>query len=326
MSRGTPRFEGHEQPKVPGELGFYDLRLRTTFSEQITLAQAHGIMGFCLYHYRFGTQRQLDLPLRSLLSSPQPNFPFCLCWANESWTKAWDGRSDKVLLEQTYGEETLSGLVEDLTGAMQDPRYIRVDDRPVFMIYQLEHLPAPQSEWIADLRQRLKKATGIEMCLGGVYSHGFTPAMSKLVDFVVQFPPHRIPRPYKRKLVSPDKVALLPAGKTDYFEDYDDVARASLDGIDLVENLVPGVCPDWDNSSRRQEKAHILLNSAPDKFGIWASLAAKESRRKAAAGLIPAPFLFINAWNEWAEGAVLEPSWKHQRKYLEALRSALKSK
>ncbi|WP_201861466.1 glycosyltransferase WbsX family protein [Microvirga soli] len=325
VARGTPRYPGHAQPRIPGELGFYDLRHRPVFAEQIALAQAYGIYGFCFYYYRFGEQRELDMPVRSLLSSPHPNLPFCLCWANESWTRAWDGRSDQLIREQTYDEVTLTGLIDDLASAMADPRYIRVNGRPVFLIYQTEHLPSPVGEWISEFRARLREKTAADVMLGGVYSHGFKPEMAKLLDFVVQFPPHRVPRAQKRALLDPAALNVFEPERGDYFEAYDAVRDASLAGLNLIENLVPGICPDWDNSSRRPKNAHVLVGSTPHKFEGWTQKAVEASIIRARAGKIPAPFLFINAWNEWAEGAVLEPTWAHQRAYLEAFHRGLVS-
>lgn len=323
VARGSPRFPEHYQPRIPGELGFYDLRNRDMLRQQITLAQAHGIHGFCFYHYRFGKQTELDLPLNSLLSQPNPQLPFCLCWANESWTRAWDGRSDEVIRAQSYDEDTLSGLVGDLTRAMLDPRYIRVSGRPLFMIYQVEHIPEPRHEWLDNFRKRVRERIGTEMLLGAVFSHGFNADIAKLVDLVVQFPPHRTPRNSKRALIPANEMKPFEPERGDYFESYDAVVEAALGGARLFEKLVPGVCPDWDNASRRQTKAHMLIGSTPEKFSNWVAKAARISLEKAAAGQIPAPLLFVNAWNEWAEGAAIEPSWKHQRAYLGALRQGL---
>lgn len=323
VAQGRPRYPGHFQPRLPGELGFYDLRYRGIFEEQIGLAQANGVHGFCFYYYRFGAQCELDLPMRSLLERPHPVVPFCLCWANESWTRAWDGRSDAVIREQTYGEETLSGLVDDLSVAMADSRYIRIDGKPIFLIYQLEHLPIPQSGWIKELRDRVRTACGIEMLLGAVYSHGFTKELSSMVDLVVQFPPHRVPRKTKRALIDADTMQPYDRDRGDYFESYDAVADAALAGVDLIRNLVPGVCPDWDNSVRREKNAHMLVGSTPEKFEAWVEAAANAALSKSESGDIPYPLLFVNAWNEWAEGAVLEPSWKHKRAYLDAFKRGL---
>jgi hypothetical protein len=324
IARGQPRFPGHAQPKIPGELGFYDLRRRGVFHEQSALAQAHGVRGFCMYHYRFGDAVELDLPLKSLLAAPQPQFSFCLCWANESWTRAWDGRSDTLIREQTYGDDTVNGLIGDLVQAMADPRYIRIDGRPVFLIYQIDHIPGSAEQWVNAFRAKLNAAVKANVLLGAVYSHRFTVDMSRFVDFVVQFPPHRIPRATKRALIDAGDVMPFEPERGDYFECYDAVIVSSLEGAEIIPNLVPGVCPNWDNSVRRAKNAHVLVGSTPEKFENWVASAAKIAVEKAEAGAIPCPLLFVNAWNEWAEGAMLEPSWTDRRAYLEAFARGLK--
>jgi len=323
VARGRPLFAGHEQPRLPGELGFYDLRYRPILAEQIALAQTYGVYGFCFYYYRFGEQRELHLPVRQLLSRSKPNLPFCLCWANENWTRAWDGRSDELIRNQDYSETTLTGVIDDLSEAMQDPRYIRVNGKPVFLIYQIDLVPRPVGEWTQALRERLRVRCGAECLLGAVFSPGMTRQYADFVDFVVEFPPHRIPREGQRLLLDIQSVQPFDLERKDYFEAYDSVVASSLAGLDWIGKLVPGVCPDWDNSCRRPKGAHVLIGSNPEKFSRWVSLAANIALDKAEKKEIPYPFLFVNAWNEWGEGAALEPSWTSQRRYLEAFKTGL---
>jgi lipopolysaccharide biosynthesis protein len=323
VAKGKPRYPGHIQPKIPSELGFYDLRHRAVLGSQISLAQSHGIYGFCFYYYRFGKKRELELPVDSLLSRPSPELPFCLCWANESWTRAWDGRSSEVIHEQDYSDDTTMGLISDLSEAIQDPRYIRLNGKAVFLIYQLEKLPLPTGDWISAFREKIRARTGSDLLLGAVFSHGMNKELAKLVDFVVQFPPHRLPRKQKRVLVERSTVSPFEPALEDNYESYEAVVSASLSGVDMIDNLVPGVCPDWDNSVRRASGAHILVGSTPELFANWVSTATTIATQKARAGKIPEPLLFINAWNEWAEGATLEPNWSEGRAYLEALKKGL---
>lgn len=324
VARGRPRFLGHYQPKIPGELGFYDLRRRDIFRHQVQLANSYGIYGFCFYYYRFGSDRELDKPITSLLSRPVPFVPFLYCWANESWTRAWDGRSDDVIRSQTYDDATINGVIDDLVFATKDERYIRIDGRPVFLIYQLEHMPSPLNDWLSDFRTRVRTKIGCDILLGAVYSHGFTTQMASIVDFVVQFPPHRIPRTLKRTLIDAKDIDPYDPSLEDYFESYDSIVRASLEGLDLIPNMAPGICPDWDNSARRSRKAHIVVGSTPDKFMNWTREAGRRAIQRADDNQIPYPLLFVNAWNEWAEGAVLEPTWDQGRSYLEAIRDGMR--
>lgn len=324
VARAKPRFEGHYHPKVPGELGFYDLRRREVLAEQISLAQSYGIYGFCFYHYRFGAVRQLELPVERLLSRPQPTVPFCLCWANEDWTRAWDGRTDDALLMQQYDDDTIAGLTEDFSIAMEDRRYIRSGDRPLLLVYQVEHAMAARADFLESVVDGIAARIGARPLIGGVFSHGMTREIAGRLDFTVQFPPHRLPRLGKRVLMESAAIKPFELDRLDNFERYEDVVEAAVSSIALIDNLIPGVCPDWDNSPRRAKHAHIVVGSSPEKFASWVKQAADATRSKAKSGKIPAPLLFVNAWNEWAEGAVMEPSWSLGRAYLESFAGAVR--
>ncbi|MGH2343360.1 glycosyltransferase WbsX family protein (plasmid) [Segnochrobactraceae bacterium EtOH-i3] len=327
--RARPLFEGHFQPKMPGKMGFYDLRSADVLQDQADLARQFGIDAFCFYYYRFGSQRALDRPIEIFLENSQIDVGFFYCWANESWTRAWDGKSDDVMLAQSYGDEAFSGLLADLLVAMRDPRYFRISGRPVFMIYQLDQIPEA-SEFVRKLRRDLKAGLGEEVTIGCTFSPRFSASMLEYIDFVVQFPPHRLPRPPgKRILISPEKVQPFDPSRDDYFEGYDDVLEASLNPENWPDKLYLGVTPDWDNSARRPRNAHIIVGSTPDKFQAWVGKAAAITRERFTSGLIEEPILFVNAWNEWAEGAILEPSElygdAYARAFLEGIRARFPS-
>jgi GT2 family glycosyltransferase len=320
--RARPRFPGHVQPKYPGKLGFYDLRLPDVMNEQAKLGRAHGISGFCMYYYRLGGRRLMTTPSGNLLQNKSIDMQFCYCWANESWTRAWDGKSSDVLLKQEYDDSTFWGLVDDLAQASEDGRYIRINNRPIFLIYQASEIPT-LSEWMERLRSALKCRTGEAFLIGSVYSVNFRKEMLDHLDFVVQFPPHRIPRIGRRVTIKPEVVEPFEPERGDYYEAYDDVVDSSLLCSDAFEPLLLGVCPDWDNTSRRKSNAHTIIGSTPEKFEGWVRKAAQMTRVKHGRGAIPDKILFVNAWNEWAEGAVLEPSEASGYAYLEALRDGL---
>lgn len=322
VRRARPRFVGHAQPLVPGEFGYYDLRDEEVLVRQSRLAAAHGVSGFCFYYYRFGARRVLETPLELYRRSARATLPFCFCWANESWTRAWDGRSDAVLLHQSYDRLTLTGFVEDIASAVRDDRYVRVQGRPLVLIYQAAELP-DGAAFVAQLRTELLIHTGLEPLVGTVHSPRFEPAMLRYLDFVVQFPPHRMRRQGQRKFVDPALVSQFEPKRMDYFERYDDVVEAALDGRALLDGTLLGVCPDWDNSARRASQATILLGSTPKKFEDWVASAARLTSQRFGAGRQAAPIFFVNAWNEWGEGAILEPSHRTGRAYLEALRAGL---
>ncbi|WP_440658023.1 glycosyltransferase WbsX family protein [Ensifer adhaerens] len=322
--KAKPLFEGHFQPRLPGALGFYDLRSQEVFEEQADLARAAGVFGFCFYYYRMGNRRLLERPLHAYLEAGRPDFPFMYCWANESWTRAWDGKSDDLLLEQVYDETTKRGLIADLVEATQDSRYIRIKDKPFVLIYQVERIP-DRKLWLEELRQEIWSRTGQEVTIGCVFSPGLKLEMLQDVDSVVQFPPHRVPRDGSRKLLDAETIGPFDTSRGDYFEPYDAIIEAALTRVKGFDRMYPGVTPDWDNSPRRSKNAHVVIGSTPAKFESWVRRASDVSREKFQAAKIDAPLLFVNAWNEWAEGAVLEPTELLGSAYLSALTHGISS-
>lgn len=321
--RAKPLFEGHDQPKLPGFLGFYDLRCAEALEDQAGLARQAGLDAFCFYYYRFGSQRVLERPLQVFLDHPEIDIGFMYCWANEDWTRAWDGRSNERLLTQTYGLEAFEPLVTDLVRAMADERYVRINGRPVFLIYQVEQVPEAQ-DFVTRLRKALSDALEESVMIGAVYSHGFQPVMLDYLDFVVQFPPHRMARqPGSRTLLRAGDVDAFDPQRGDVFEPYDSVVTAALDPERWLPRMFLGVTPDWDNSPRRSREAHVLVGSTSERFREWTARAARATLARAVAGVVPAPLLFVNAWNEWAEGAFLEPSHSRGMAYLEAFSRGL---
>ncbi len=320
--KGRPRHEGHYQPRLPGKLGFYDLRLPETLRAQAELAADSGVYGFSVYYYRFGEERVMGEPTDVVMRHGDIPFRFYYCWANEDWTRAWDGKTSEVILKQDYSNATLERVVGDIVQACADPRYIRVDDRPVFGIYQLNKLPDAAAV-ISRIRTRVRDELGTEILIATTYNDEFKPEWSDLVDMIVQFPPHRMPRASARHLVPVSDVPGADPEKKDFFERYDDVVGHALDGISLVPKLHPGVCPDWDNSVRRAKNANILIGSTPAKFSAWVAAASRTTVQKYQSGEIVAPMLFVNAWNEWAEGAMLEPCEEKADEYLAALKNGL---
>lgn len=322
--KAMPRFPGHYQPKLPSKFGFYDLRLPSIMVDQANLAKQHGISGFCFYYYRFGAKRVLDLPVNNYLKTPDASLPFCYCWANEPWTRAWDGKTSDMLFSQTYGDDTFNGLVNDLLIAIADKRYIYVNSKPLILIYQVAELPNP-AEWVARMRAAIREKAGREIMIGSVFSPNFQAKMLEFLDFVVQFPPHRIPRSGPRIVMDRRDMEVFDSTLEDYYESYDEVVKAALSGNALMSKMFLGVCPDWDNAARRKNKATTLVGSSPAKFAAWVKEAAKLTRDNFSQKRIAAPLIFVNAWNEWAEGAMLEPTERYGYAYLDAIRDSLKA-
>lgn len=317
--KAQPRFDEHYQPRLPGELGYYDLRTTETLDAQGRLANQYGVFGMGIYYYRFGSERLMSAPTDRLLQTPRIGPRFFYVWANEDWTRAWDGRTKDIIKKQDHSFTTIRQIAYDIAEAAADSRYIRIEGRPVFMIYQLNLLPDPLG-MIQYLRESVRDILGIELVIGTTWNPKFRSEWEDLVDFIVQFPPHRTPRLSQRMLMPRESVRGASEMHADYLESYDEVAAQSIAAMDTYGKLAPGVCPDWDNSARRAKNANILVGATPAKFERWTKEAATKAATKYLDGKLPAPLLFVNAWNEWAEGAVLEPTEKHGRLYLDALR------
>jgi len=320
VAAARPLFRGHYQPHLPADLGFYDLRLPEIRLAQAELARRFGIGAFCYYHYWFNGRRILERPFNEVLASGQPDFPFCLCWANENWTRAWDGGSRQVLLEQVYSDADDDAHFHALLPAWQDPRYLRHEGRPVFLVYAASRLPDPlrtTNRW-----RELARAHGLPgLYLLRVESVHETRSDPRLIGFdaAVEFQPEwrTLPEPrwhhYRRRLVQ--KLGFQPPRLWQHrVRDYRDVVELALAKPPPAYPFFPGVAPSWDNSARRATGALILRNCDPDLYENWL--------RRVIARNAP-EFVFINAWNEWAEGCHLEPCARYGHAYLEATRRAL---
>ena len=329
--RGTasarPMYHGHTQPILPTALGYYDLRVPEVMAEQAELARQAGINAFCVYHYWFDGRRILETPLDNLLDRPEIDFPFYLCWANESWRRNWDGLSGTVLLHQSYADGFEEALVKDSVPYMRDPRYQRPDgDRPRFVIYRPEDMPTPDQS-IARMRQAWRDQGIGEVELGAVCFHiaGETAVSEDAFDFWIEMPPHGLVGEDDYLFGGPNgdlmERPIRPSFKGLVYA-YDNVIENALDPsyVDsLPNNTICGVMPSWDNTARRGTAAHMAYGSNPARFGVWLDKAIQHR--------LPTSYrreLFVNAWNEWAEKAMLEPSDVYDDMYLQTLAERLK--
>ena len=323
VARGRPLFRGHYQPHIPADLGFCDLRVPETRLAQAELARKHGIFGFCYYHYWFNGRRLLDRPFREVLASGEPDFPFCLCWANEDWTRAWDGHTGVRLMVQHYSEDDDRAHVRSLLPAFADPRYVRIDGRPVFLVYRASRLPDPRRTthvW----REEASRAGIGDLYLVRVESEpydraepadfGFDAHMDFQPDWV------NLGRPRQRQLpVRALRRALRSRSTYRYHRifDYEPVVDAMLARPDVEYLRFPCVTPGWDNTPRRPTKLGIVLDGAtPEVYERWLATVVERFTP-------PSPdenLVFLNAWNEWAEGNHLEPCRRFGRGFLEATR------
>lgn len=330
VTRAAPKFPGHYQPHLPRELGFYDLRVLETMEDQAALAQAYGIYGFCYYHYWFSGKRLLQRPLEQMLSQGRPDMPFCLCWANEAWSRRWDGLDAEILIDQHYSEQDDRNHILHVISYFKDDRYIKVNGRPVYVMYRPELHPdilRATSIW----RAEVKKAGFEDLYLIRVEnflkdidpeSHGFDAGMEFAPDFVCAGRPYL--RRYPTKFRMTRWLHRKGIRKSGYFENnvygYDTLVDNTLKKPPVTYKRFRSVCPSWDNSARRKVDATIFHGATPGKFGSWVRETVKYTADHFDG---EEQLFFINAWNEWGEGCHLEPDQQFGLSYLEALKAGL---
>ena len=319
VAKARPNFEGHYQPRVSTDLGFYDLRLEEVYHDQVALASRYGLDAFCFYYYWFDGKRLLESPIERLLRSSEPTFPFCVCWANENWTRRWDGLEDEILMPQSYRDEHNAAVIEDLLRYLNHPSYLRVNGRPLLLVYHAS--PFPDIARTTNIWREECRRQGVgEIYLAMVESFDLsdsqvTPASCGF-DAAVEFPPHK----GGQHRMEPGRV-LNPAFTGRVF-DYGKTAQH------YMNKPVPGfrrfrtVMPGWDNTPRRQDDPVIFGGSTPGAYQAWLEWLLRQTREQNTGD---EQLVFVNAWNEWAEGAYLEPDlgWGHA--YLEATRDAIEN-
>jgi lipopolysaccharide biosynthesis protein len=308
----TALFDGHDQPRVPSELGYYDLRDPDVRERQAALAREHGIDAFAYYHYWFHGSRLLERPFHEVLASGRPALPFTLCWANESWSRRWDGSEDRILRQQSYSREDDRAHIRALLPALADPRAVRVDGNPLFIVYQGHVLPEPAAT-VEIWREEVARAGLPGLHLLSVetgYDEGWDNTEFGF-DGKIRFQPQ-----FTTLQTAPRRHIAGQPGLHVY--DYDQAVPV-LDDLPVVPYpTYETVFPSWDNTARRGVDGWVLQGSTPAAYERWLRSAVERARSRPPQQRI----VFINAWNEWAEGAYLEPDVRNGRAYLEATRAA----
>jgi lipopolysaccharide biosynthesis protein len=308
VTKSIPQFEGHYQPHLPGALGFYDLRIVDVIREQCAMASRHGIGGFCFHYYWFSGRKVLDTPLNSFLNNPDIEFPFCVNWANENWTRTWDGSEREVLLNQTYSPRDDDALVDSIVPFMRDPRYITIEGRPLVMIYKPIALPNP-AQTVRNWRTRLRSYGIAEPYFVMPQAFGVDDPRPLGFDAAVGFPPHKFDDEVQHLPIQPRPFDAFAGDVLSYKAMAEKASAYATTDFTVFH----GVCPGWDNAPRRPYRGRTFAGSTPSIYGAWLANACTKVIEY---NSVEERLVFINAWNEWAEGAHLEPDRHYGFAYL----------
>jgi hypothetical protein len=328
VSKARPLYKGHYQPKIPADLGFYDLRVPETRTAQARMAAEHGVEGFCYWHYWFAGKRLLERPFNEVLKSGDPDYPFCLAWANQTWTGIWHGAPDRILVEQTYpGLEDHESHFNAVVDAFHDPRYLKIEGKPIFIVYHPPGLPQPDR--MTDNWNELALKSG----LPGIYFLGIADRKwnhrkqgfdGSILDSLPIFLNKRktnkkgflgrMIEKYNQKIFGNSISRAKPR-----IYSYKDFVEQSNPAISDSTDRYPCIVPNWDNTPRSGANGVVLHDSTPELFRIHLkkSLAGIKKREP------DKRIVFIKSWNEWAEGNYLEPDIRHGKAYLNVIKEEI---
>lgn len=327
VKKAIPLWNGHYQPKVPMDKNYYNLLNIDVMISQAKMAKKYGLHGFCYYHYWFGKGKKLlERPIEMMLNNPLVDIPFCFSWANENWSRNWDGGNREIMVEQDYGDEESWELhLNYLAKFFSDPRYIRIDNKPVFIIYKPE-LIKRFNEMISYFRKNVKRYGIKDLIVCSQYPNVFRIDKTHYdLDYKIKFEPMYTNCHYQDKNIISRKITALKLGvkRIDGLtvRNYDKQWKYILNAEKKGENLIPGAFVDWDNTARNK-KGTVFVGATPKKFKHYFHELIEQVKNDE----FPTEFVFINAWNEWGEGAYLEPDEKHGYAYLEAMVDVLNNK
>ena len=315
VTKALPQFDGHYQPRFPDELGYYDLRLTSVQKRQIELAKNYGISGFCYHYYWFDGKKVMDQPLQQILDDPELDFPFCVNWANENWTKRWDGLDNEVILKQQHSAADDLAFIKSLKPVLKDPRYIKVDDKPLLMIYRPQNFPNPKRT-VKILREYARDNGIGELFLVLTHSFENVDPISMGFDAATEFAPNN----FKLSRINTNLQYFNDKNAGNAF-DYLEAINYSFKQKDYEYPCFRSICPSWDNEARKPGKGNVLCNASPTAYKSWLEYLCYFTQKNRTTDQ---QIIFINAWNEWAEAAYLEPDRKFGYAYLAATRDVLK--
>lgn len=346
VKKAKPLFEGHYQPRIPLNNNYYNLLDNNTLRWQVNLAKEYGISGFCFYHYWFDGHMLLEKPVENYLSDKSLDLPFCICWANEDWTNAWSGKSDKVLITQNYGNaDEWERHFNYLLPFLKDDRYIKIDNKPLLIIYRPEIIPCLE-EMIDNFRELAVKSglNGLSIAYQHVHFDLIPDADQSMFDYNIEYQPSYALASYSEQMgnkhvFSTKAKKLLKAilNKIPYGNvlqklytkirrsmgqvirlQYNEIWDKVIERKPKDEKCIPGAFVDWDNTPRKGNYGLVFQGATPSIFKDYLKkqiIRAKSIYKK--------DYIFLFAWNEWAEGGYLEPDEKYGYGYLNAIKEAL---
>lgn len=320
VNQAVPQFVGHYQPRKPGELGYYDLRIKENMKRQIELAQNYGVNVFCYYYYWFDGERLLEDPLNLFLNNKDLNMKFFYCWANENWTRRYSGTNEDVLMKITPEEHNYKKFIESVISNFKDERYYKINNKPVISIYRPSLIPNAK-EVLEYWRRRVRQEIGKEIYIIAVQEKDSTVDWTNFgFDAETEFQPKQIQHNCKDIT---DTVKVVRKDFSGKIYDYRELVKNKKYVINenLKKKVYPAVMPMWDNTARRNFRGMIYHNSSPSLYKEWLYNAIKNARNNKK---IEKTIVFLNAWNEWGEGAYLEPDSYYGYAYLEATYEAIK--
>jgi lipopolysaccharide biosynthesis protein len=324
VTSDVPRFVGHIQPFLPKDTGYYDLRIEDNMADQIEMAKKHGLHGFCFYYYWFSGKRLLEKPIDNFVANKDWDFNFSICWANENWTKRWDGRDNEVIVAQEYHPNDPINFIKDVEHILLDPRYIKEDGKPVLTVFRASELKDP-ARYAEVWREYFRDKHNQELHLVSIISFEDKDPRTYGFDAALDFAPQSAffkneCFDNKRYPYLDVKEKLLDINFEGSVADYRAIALNKQSYTYFDFPTYKCVTPSWDNDARKKGKGFVMANQSPDIYGEWLQniLEIEVETRKN-------PLVFINAWNEWAEGAVLEPTFHNGRAVLNRTTQALAS-